>query len=311
MAKKVKLTYDGYTAYPITITDAIADVTSSKNLSDLLSELKTSAGGWKLEKDASSDLVYYLKDSAGNVAGTINIPQDTFLDNVTFDSSTGDLTFVFNTVSGKQDVVANLSDLIDTYTAGNGLALSNNSFSIKVSDSSQKYVTVTSDGLAITGINEALALKADVSNVYTKAEIQTQVSDINSDIAENAQNITNEVTRATGVEKQLRTDLGNTADTASATGSAFARIASLSETLSELTGSGGSGSITDQISTAVSNLKGDMTYDTIGDLETVLTNHIADTTVHITAAERIAWNDKVDATKVSDTEYGDITELII
>lgn len=311
MAKKVKLTYDGYTAYPITITDAIADLTSNKNLTDLLSDLRTSASGWKLEKDSSSDLVYYLKDSSGNNAGTINIPQDTFLDNVTFTASTGDLTFIFNTVSGKQNVVANLSDLIDTYTAGNGLALSDNSFSIKIADSSQKYVSVTADGLAITGVNEALALKADKSDVYTKAEIQTQVSDINSDIAENAQNITNEANRAKEVESKLRTDLGNVTDTGSSTGSAFARITKLQEDLSALSGSSGTGSISEQISNAISTLKGDMEHSTIGALEDTLDSHISNTTIHITAAERIAWNDKVDATKVSDTEYGDITDLII
>lgn len=46
-------------------------------------------------------------------------------------------------------------------------------------------------------------------------------------VATNAANISSEITRATGVENKLRTDLGNTNDAAKADGSAFARIAQL------------------------------------------------------------------------------------
>lgn len=308
MAKKVKLQLNGTTAYPITITDAIADVTTSKKLSTVLTEIKGQATGWKIQKDTTNDLVYYLKDSAGTTQGTINIPQDTFLEDVQFNGTTNDLTFIFNTVSGKQNVVANLASLIDTYTAGNGLSVSDKSFSIKIAENSQPYVSVTADGLAITGVNEALALKADKSDTYTKSEITTMVSDINIDIAGNTQAITNETTRATGVEEGLRSDLGTKTD-ASTLATAFGRIAKVEEDLEALTGSG-AGTIQDQISSAIDTLKGDMVYDTIGEFEDVVAEHIADTTVHITAQERVAWNDKVDATVVGTTEYDEIDSII-
>lgn len=237
MAKKVKLQLNGTTAYPVTITDAIADITTNKKLSTVLTEIKNQANGWNIQKDTANDLVYYLKDSTGTTQGTINIPQDTFLEDVTFDGATNDLTFIFNTISGKQNVVANLASLIDTYTAGDGLHVNDKSFSIKIDENSQPYMSVTADGLAITGVNEALVLKADKSDTHTKSEIAAMVSDINIDIAGNTQAITNETTRATGVEEGLRGDLGTKSDATTAT-TAFGRIAKIEADLENLTGSG-------------------------------------------------------------------------
>ena len=68
----------------------------------------------------------------GQSAGVINIPQDQFLESVSFDPETGILTFVFNTSEGQTTTNIDISSLIDTYTAGNGLQVSNNQFSVKL-----------------------------------------------------------------------------------------------------------------------------------------------------------------------------------
>ena len=70
------------------------------------------------------------------------------------------IVLTFNTDAGTNPIYINVTSLIDTYLAGNGLTLSGHTFSVKVKDA-DKYLKVTSDGVASKGIDEALALKVD------------------------------------------------------------------------------------------------------------------------------------------------------
>jgi len=78
--------------------------------------------------------------------------------------------FTFITKEGTKVVSVSLSDLIDTYTAGDGLQLEDNKFSVRKCLGSQKYLEISADGLSIVGIDEALALKSNVGDSYTKSE---------------------------------------------------------------------------------------------------------------------------------------------
>lgn len=71
-------------------------------------------------------------------------------------------------------------------------------------------------------------------------------------VAANTSGLAQEISRASGIEEGLRTDLGQKADTANADGSAFARIAQLKADLNAMTG--GNGSISEQINTAINAL---------------------------------------------------------
>ena len=117
----------------------------------------------------------------GVVKGDINIPKDQFLKNVEYDDTTKELVFTFDTTDGEKVTKVNIGELVDTYKAGNGLELNGNIFSIKLDPSSQSYIQVTSDGIKIIAIDEA-------------------ISEING-------KITAEETRASGVEAKLRTDV--------------------------------------------------------------------------------------------------------
>lgn len=54
-----------------------------------------------------------------------------------------------------------MTDLEDIYTNGDGLNLENKKFSIKIDADTQPYIDVTSNGLKIIGVNEALDTKVD------------------------------------------------------------------------------------------------------------------------------------------------------
>ena len=141
------------------ISKEVEDRTKADN------EIKASFDTINLE--AQSDLVYALK-VGDRIAGTITIPKDQFLKSVSYSNETKTLTFVFVTENGENNVDINISDLIDTYEAGNGLTLSDNIFSVKIDANSQKYIEVSENGVKVVGIDEALAKKVDWTDVSTE-----------------------------------------------------------------------------------------------------------------------------------------------
>lgn len=85
--------------------------------------------------------------------------KDGMLDNATYDEETHKITLTFNTAAeGKQPIELNLSDLVDTYEAGNGLGLTGNVFSVKKSteEDSEGFLNVGTDGIKVSGIQNAI-----------------------------------------------------------------------------------------------------------------------------------------------------------
>lgn len=58
------------------------------------------------------------------------------------------LHFVFNTDASKSDIYLNVTDLIDIYTAGNGITVASNVISVKVKEG-DPVLEVTADGIAV------------------------------------------------------------------------------------------------------------------------------------------------------------------
>ena len=113
------------------------------------------------------DLVYELQ-VGDRVAGTINLPKDQFLKGVDYNSDTKVITFTFETTDGEIISQVNISDLVDTYVAGNGLNLTSNEFSIKIDATTQQYVEVSAEGLKIINIEEKLAEKVGLVDIATE-----------------------------------------------------------------------------------------------------------------------------------------------
>ena len=146
----------------------------------LIEDVNGKVSSVELVQDVDNQLHYELMVD-GVVKGDINIPKDQFLKNVEYDDTTKELVFTFDTTDGEKVTKVNIGELVDTYEAGNGLELTGNVFSIKLDPSSQSYIQVTSDGIKIIAIDEA-------------------ISEING-------KITAEETRASGVEAKLRIDV--------------------------------------------------------------------------------------------------------
>lgn len=145
---------------------------------ELETSLATKIESVEVVKDETNDLHYQVLVD-GIVAGNINIPQDQFLKSVSYDNASHKLQFIFKTENEhEQPIEVNISDLVDTYAAGDGMSLSANTFSVRKATLSEKYLTVSADGVSINGIdaaidtlNRTIDTKANSVDVYTKEEI--------------------------------------------------------------------------------------------------------------------------------------------
>lgn len=175
--------------------DELTEIVNESN-----SGLEEAIDSIQLVKD--SDLQYSLMVEGEN-RGTIVIPEDQFLKSVDYDPATQTLTFVFDTGAGEAVTEINVSDLVDIYTAGHGLSLSsNNVFEVVIDTASESFLTVSANGVKLSGVQNAIdtAVNTAVTNEKNRAEL-AEVT------LQNA--IDNEKVRAEAAEQALRTDLNN------------------------------------------------------------------------------------------------------
>ena len=82
--------------------------------------------------------------------------RDGMLNDVEYDAETNTLTFTWNTEAGEKSDTVVLSDIIEPYTAGNGLELAGNEFAVKVDTESEAFLTVGENGLKLAGVQDAI-----------------------------------------------------------------------------------------------------------------------------------------------------------
>lgn len=82
--------------------------------------------------------------------------KDGMVNAVSFDPTSKALTITFNTDSGQEAIEVDLSSLVDTYTAGNGIAIASNVVSIKVDPTSEAFLSVGTAGVKISGVQSAI-----------------------------------------------------------------------------------------------------------------------------------------------------------
>lgn len=107
--------------------------------------------------------------------------RDGMLKDVEYDAETNTLSFTWNTEAGDKTDTVVLSDIIEPYTAGNGLDLSGNEFAVKVDAASESFLTVSADGVKLAGVQDAInsaantaksdALTEVANNYYNKTEV--------------------------------------------------------------------------------------------------------------------------------------------
>ena len=116
------------------------------------------ANGVELKQMSALQYALYVD---GVNRGTIDIPKDNFLTNV-YLTDDNKLHFVFNVSDAQTDIEVDIAKYIDIYTAGKGLSLDKNQFSVVVNKDSESYLTVSDNGLSINGIYKEITSAVSV-----------------------------------------------------------------------------------------------------------------------------------------------------
>ena len=149
--------------------------------------------------------------------------KDGMLEKAAYDDKTHKITLTFNTDAGKTPVELNLSDLVDTYEAGDGLGLTGKVFSVKKSTAkdSEEFLAVGTDGIKVSGIQKAIntaAAKA-TTKIADKTNGRVRVSSatvtdgsitytiVEDDIAQ-ATVLESEISRAKAAELKTNQNVG-------------------------------------------------------------------------------------------------------
>ena len=77
------------------------------------------------------------------------------------------LKFTFNTDAGKQDIYVNVTSLIDVYTGGNGIQVSNKEISAVKDPTSEAFLDITSTGIKVSGVQNAINTAKATIDSYT------------------------------------------------------------------------------------------------------------------------------------------------
>ena len=107
--------------------------------------------------------------------------KDSVLEDVEYKADSQEIVFTWKTVDGetKTDAVS-VADFVQVYTAGNGLELSSNEFSVKVDSESESFLSVGANGVKLAGVQSAIdtakqsALDSVAENYYNKTEVYTK-----------------------------------------------------------------------------------------------------------------------------------------
>lgn len=140
------------------------------NVADKIKQVLDTDASIELVKSTDSDLQYTLMVN-NESRGSINIPKDQFLKNVTYDTEAKRLVFTFVTLDEEEHVERiSINDLKDVYTAGNGINIDNNIISadfssVEAAISDEKTQRETTDN-EIKSTLDSKADKTDMDNRF-------------------------------------------------------------------------------------------------------------------------------------------------
>lgn len=170
-----------------------------KVVADALAEAKQYAD----DNDANDNTEYHLEydstakeiklvsgaDSTKMAIDATPFIKDGMLNDVEYDADSNTLTFTWNTDSGEKTDTVVLSDIIEPYTAGNGIQLSGNEFSVKVADGNESFLTVDANGVKLSGVQSAINAAQNAAETAAAtdatAKANQALTDAKAHVAEN------------------------------------------------------------------------------------------------------------------------------
>ena len=135
----------------------VLGVVADDNVLELNSDKLISATvSMSYDEDEKAIKLYGKNDVVLGTVDATPFIKDGMLEDVSYDADSNTLTFKWNTISGMSEDTVVLSDIIEPYTAGNGLKLEGNEFAINLLDGSESFLTVTEEGVKLAGVQTAI-----------------------------------------------------------------------------------------------------------------------------------------------------------
>jgi hypothetical protein len=197
-----------------TLTEAINGIngkigegfTAEHTVADALDELKSELENkLKVEIDDTTSTSEYIIKQGGVEIGRIkkdvvvdkgSVVHGTWVDEDTFveDPDGPDTAIKLELVNGKI-IYINTKDLVDTYTAGNGISVDDNIISIKLDEDGEAFLTNGPSGLKLQGVQAAIDAKADEERLEASDGISIDSKKVKAVAAEySAPSIKNPIT---------------------------------------------------------------------------------------------------------------------
>lgn len=109
--------------------------------------------------------------------------RDGMLEDVEYNAENNTLTFTWNTAAGTKTDSVVLSDIIEPYTAGNGLILSGNEFNVNLATDSESFLSVDGSGLKLSGVQNAINAAQSAAAEDATAKATQALTDAKADAA--------------------------------------------------------------------------------------------------------------------------------
>ena len=111
--------------------------------------------------------------------------KDSVLEDVEYKAESQEIVFTWKTVDGetKTDAVS-VADFVQVYTAGNGLDLNSNQFSVKIDGESESFLTVGANGVKLAGVQTAIdtAKQAAIDDAAAKYATTSALTQLETDL---------------------------------------------------------------------------------------------------------------------------------
>jgi hypothetical protein len=133
------------------------------------------------KNDTNEILLIGKDDKPINTIDASNFLINNMLNSLSYNSETGVLTFVWNTAQGKQTNSVEINAALEPYKSGDGIKIAvDQSIGIVIDDSSEQFISVSSKGIKLSGIQNLVQIsKQDAittSSAYTDKSIKDFIS---------------------------------------------------------------------------------------------------------------------------------------
>lgn len=185
--------YSGLLAIDKSIVEAGEKILVASNTGELSTTIKL-----KYDEENRKIQLTGVQDAVVSELDATAFIKDGMLDKAEYDTATKELVLTWNTLSGKESMRVPLGTLVDTYTAGNGIDITNKNVSVKVDTASEAFLTVGEAGVKLSGVQDTINTAKNEAIATITPAIQDLDATVGSQTVADGKHIAVEVVETDG-----------------------------------------------------------------------------------------------------------------